>query len=280
MNLTQARGPCCKAAGPCSPHPVLLQSLWDYVVCQLAPTVTSPFFPALLAFSCFIAFSLPFAVIDVLGKSCPFLYKYKIQKDKRPTLKMMGLCLRHALYNHTVYVSPAVVINQLWMPVAPLPMAAPTLIELVVEVLGCTLLFDFQYFVWHVLHHRVGWLYKNFHAIHHEYVAPFALSSQYLGSVELLTMGFWSSTNPVLLKCHPLSAWASNVVSIWMSVEDHIGYDFPWSLHRLVPCGLYGGARAHDLHHRKPNTNYAPFFRHWDMICGTTYVEHDKEQEA
>ncbi|XP_069078447.1 cholesterol 25-hydroxylase-like protein 1, member 1 [Pleurodeles waltl] len=253
--------------------PVFLQPLWDYVIYQLQPAVTSPFFSVLLAFSGFLIFSFPFAVIDVLGQSCPFLFKYKIQKDKQPTIKMMGLCMWHALYNHVIYVCPAVVINQLWMPPGPLPVEAPTLKQLLLEVLGCLLLFDFQYFVWHVLHHRIGWLYKNIHAVHHQNTAPFSWSSQQLSGVELLSMGFWSSTNPILLECHPLAAWSSNLVSIWMSVEDHVGYDFPWCLHNVIPFGLYGGARAHDIHHQKPNTNYAPFFGHWDMIFGTSHVK-------
>lgn len=59
------------------------------------------------------------------------------------------------------------------------------------------------------------------------------------------------------------------VVNIWLSVEDHCGYQLPWALDRLVPFGLYGGAAHHDLHHIHSKCNYAPYFTHWDLLAGT-----------
>ncbi|MEE6514965.1 hypothetical protein FKM82_023429, partial [Ascaphus truei] len=248
---------------------LFLQPFWDDVLADFGDLLGSPFFPVLLAFSGFLGFSFPFAVLDLVGERCPLLYQYKIQKDKRPTIRMMGLCVKRAVSNHLVYVFPTVLLNGLWMPPAPLPAMAPSVCTLLVEVFGCLLLFDFQYFIWHVLHHKNYWLYKKLHAVHHKYVAPFSWSSQNLGGYELMTLGFWSSTNPVRLRCHPLTAWTCNLLSIWMSVDDHIGYDFPWSLSHVMPFGLYGGALAHDLHHQRPDTNFAPFFGHWDLIFGT-----------
>ncbi|KAM4038466.1 cholesterol 25-hydroxylase-like protein 1, member 1 [Anomaloglossus baeobatrachus] len=249
---------------------LLLQPFWDYILAEFGGPVTSPAFPVLLAFSGFVCFSLPFAIIDILGERCQFFYQYKIQKDKQPTIRMMIFCVWRAVINHVIYVFPVVFLNWLWMPPVFLPVSAPSICTLLGEVLGCLLLFDLQYFIWHVLHHKNLWLYKKVHAIHHEYVAPFSWSSQNLSGYELMTVGFWSTMNPLQLGCHPLTSWTCNLISIWMSVDDHIGYNFPWSLHRIFPLGLYGGALAHDMHHQKPGTNFAPFFRHWDLICGTT----------
>ncbi|KAI9529809.1 hypothetical protein NQZ68_008048 [Dissostichus eleginoides] len=100
-------------------------------------------------------------------------------------------------------------------------------------------------------------------------MAPFSWSTEHLSPSELMTVGLWSNQDPLILKCHPLTSWCVIVFSIWMSVEDHIGYDLPWSLNHLVPFGLLGGAPAHDMHHQKPNSNYAPFFSHWDRLFGT-----------
>uniref|UniRef100_A0A4W5ML42 Cholesterol 25-hydroxylase n=1 Tax=Hucho hucho TaxID=62062 RepID=A0A4W5ML42_9TELE len=61
------------------------------------------------------------------------------------------------------------------------------------------------------------------------------------------------------------------VLNSWLSVEDHSGNDLPWSTHRLVPFGLYGGAPHHDLHHLKFKSNYAPYFTHWDRVYGTLH---------
>ncbi|XP_075061348.1 cholesterol 25-hydroxylase-like protein 1, member 1 [Mixophyes fleayi] len=181
----------------------------------------------------------------------------------------MTLCIWKSVSNYVIYVFPTVLLNWMWMPHVLLPVKAPSVCTLLGEVLGCLLLFDFQYYIWHILHHKNHWLYKKVHAVHHKYIAPFSWSSQYLGGYELITVGFWSSINPIRLGCHPLTSWTCNVLSIWMSVDDHIGYNFPWSLNHILPFDLYGGALAHDLHHQRPDKNFAPFFRHWDLIFGT-----------
>ncbi|XP_078055949.1 cholesterol 25-hydroxylase-like protein 1, member 1 [Mustelus asterias] len=257
----------------------ILQLLWDYIRLHHASTVLSPVFPVLLAFCGYLAFCIPFTLMDLAGERLPFLHKYKIQ-ESQPDVRMMGLCLWQAVFNHLVYVLPAVAIN--WSRSSPnaLPTKAPTLAQFLTGVVSCLLVFDFQYYIWHRLHHSNRWLYKTFHAIHHEYVAPFSWATQYLGGWELLAFGFWSNTTPLLLKCHPLTTWAFMLLSVWMSVEDHIGYDLPWSLHRVTPWGMCGGAPAHDLHHQKPNTNFAPFFTHLDRVFGTACTLQGSQEGA
>uniref|UniRef100_A0A671SN68 Cholesterol 25-hydroxylase like 1, tandem duplicate 1 n=1 Tax=Sinocyclocheilus anshuiensis TaxID=1608454 RepID=A0A671SN68_9TELE len=123
------------------------------------------------------------------------------------------------------------------MPTPPLPAVAPTVWELISGGLGVLLIFDAQYF-WHLVHHKNPHLYRMVHAIHHDYISPFSWSTQPLSAVELMTV-------------------------------DHIGYDLPYSPSHLVPFGLLGGAMAHDIHHQKPSSNFAPFFSHWDRFFGT-----------
>uniref|UniRef100_A0A671RW89 Cholesterol 25-hydroxylase-like protein 1, member 1 n=1 Tax=Sinocyclocheilus anshuiensis TaxID=1608454 RepID=A0A671RW89_9TELE len=229
----------------------LLQPLWDFLLFRYYTLVSSPFFPVLLAFSCYFIFSVPFAILDVLGERAP-LFEYKIQKQRRPTVGMMLRTLGTAVYNHLVFVLPAVLISN----------------ELISGALGVLLIFDTQYFFWHLAHHKNPHLYRWVHAIHHDYISPFSWSTQHLSAVELMTVGFWSNIDPILLKCHPLTIWTLSVFSIWMSVEDHIGYDLPYLPGHLVPFGLHGGAMAHDIHHQKPSSNFAPFFSHWDRLFG------------
>ncbi|XDV28716.1 hypothetical protein PO909_031933 [Leuciscus waleckii] len=211
----------------------LLQPLWDHLYYQHYSQVSSPFFPVLLAFSSYFIFCAPFALLDVLGEKAP-LFKYKIQKERRPTVGMMLRTLGTAVYNQLVFVLPAVLITNVVMPAPPLPAV---------------------YFLWHMVHHKNPHLYRLIHAIHHDYISPFSWSTQHLSGVELMTVGFWM--------------WTITVFSIWMSVEDHIGYDLPYSPSHLVPFGLLGGAMAHDMHHQKPSSNFAPFFSHWDRLVGT-----------
>lgn len=254
---------------PFRPPDRLLQPLWDHLCLHHRSLISSPFFLVFLAFFSYCFFSVPFAVLDLLGEKVPSFHKYKIQPDRQPTLRMMVKSFMTALFNHIFFVLPAVIISTFFLPAPILPKEAPTLTELVTESLASLLLFDTQYFIWHYIHHKNSQLYRWVHAVHHEYMAPFSWSTEELSIPELMTVGFWSNMDPVFLKCHPLSIWCVTVFSLWMSVEDHIGYDLPWALNHLVPFGLLGGAPAHDMHHQKPSSNYAPFFRHWDRIFGT-----------
>ncbi|KAB0392025.1 hypothetical protein E2I00_004056 [Balaenoptera physalus] len=106
--------------------------------------------------------------------------------------------------------------------------------------------------------------------------SPFALATQYMSVGELLSLGFFDMMNVLLLQCHPLTVLTFHVVNIWLSVEDHSGYDFPWSTHKLVPFGWYGGVEHHDLHHSQFTCNFAPYFTHWDRILGTLRSAHSK----
>ncbi|XP_078129888.1 cholesterol 25-hydroxylase-like protein [Sander vitreus] len=155
-----------------------------------------------------------------------------------------------------------------WRPVFSPPLA-PDMLTVVKDVLARLLLFDMQYFLWHLLHHKVFWLYHFFHKEHHLYTATFSLATENTGVWEMLSLTFFAALNPALLDCHPLTEMLFFVTNMYLSVEAHSGYEFPWSPHRLVPCGLYGGARHHDLHHLKFKVNYAPYFTHWDRLLGT-----------
>lgn len=35
---------------------------------------------------------------------------------------------------------------------------------------------------------------------------------------------------------------------LFQAVDSHSGYDFPWSLNKLIP--FWGGAEKHDFHHQ------------------------------
>uniref|UniRef100_A0AAR2KAR7 Fatty acid hydroxylase domain-containing protein n=1 Tax=Pygocentrus nattereri TaxID=42514 RepID=A0AAR2KAR7_PYGNA len=247
----------------------LFCSLWDYMRLHHSDTLRSPLFPVILSVSSYFVLCLPYLLCDLVGEKWPAVHRYKIQPCKLPTASMIRRCIGITLRNHIFLVFPAAVAQWAWRPPVPLPEKAPMLLELVGGVVGNLLLFDLQYFIWHLLHHKVRWLYVTFHAIHHEFSAPFVLATQCIGGWELVTVGFWTTLNPILLRCHILTAWAFMVAHVYVSVEDHCGYDFPWSSSRLIPFAIYGGPSKHDVHHQKPNTNFAPHFSHWDKMFGT-----------
>lgn len=252
---------------------MLLQSLWDFILGYNA-WLRSPFFPVLFSLSVYLTFCLPFVVLDLLSPRLAWIRTFKIQQKSHVSWTMMWSCLALSLYNHVVFLFPLTVLHWFWRP-ASFIAEAPGTLRLIWDVVACLLLFDFQYFIWHLLHHKVPWLYRTFHKVHHKHTTTFALTTEYSGAWETLSLGFFASVNPLLLGCHPLTEMLFYVLNIWLSVEDHSGYDLPWSTHRLVPFGLYGGAPHHDLHHLKFKFNYAPYFTHWDRVFGTLHKNSD-----
>lgn len=247
----------------------LLQPVWDYLQQNHESTLRSPLFPVVLSVSAYLGLVLCYTVLDLLAPTWPSIRRYQIHQDRTVTWSNISTTLALTTYNHLLYIFPAAVAQWLWRPPVPLPREAPTVSAFLLGIAGCTVVFDFQYYLWHLLHHRVGWLYRTFHALHHQYRQPFSLVTQYLSAWELFSVGFWATVDPLLLQCHCLTAWAFMLFNVWVSTEDHCGYDFPWATHRLIPFGLWGGALRHDAHHQQPGTNFAPFFAHWDWLGGT-----------
>ncbi|MEQ2240175.1 Cholesterol 25-hydroxylase-like protein [Ilyodon furcidens] len=250
---------------------MLLQPVWSFLLGH-SSLLRSPFFPVFFSLSVYLTFCLPFLLLDLLSCRWNLVRRYKLQSQSSVSWASVWNCLALTLYNHLIFIFPLTVLNWYLRPVL-LPLEAPPLPHLLAQVLVCLLLFDFQSFIWHLAHHKVPWLYRTFHKLHHTYTSTSALTAEYSGAWETLSLGLFAAANPLLLGCHPLTEMVFFIVNIWLSVEDHCGYDLPWATHRLIPFGLYGGSRHHDLHHLKSKYNYAPYFTHWDRLAGTLYME-------
>ncbi|XP_042290156.1 cholesterol 25-hydroxylase-like protein [Thunnus maccoyii] len=245
---------------------LLLQILWDCLREQ--SLLGSPFFPVLFSLTVHLSCCLPYICLDILCPRLSVVRRFKIQPQSTVTWVMTWRCLRKILYNHFCYIFPLSVVYWYWRPVVSPPLA-PAMLSVVEDVVACLLLFDMQYFFWHLLHHKVSWLYYFFHKEHHLYTATFSLATENTGVWEMLSLSFFTTLNPALLDCHPLTEMLFFITNMYLSVEAHSGYEFPWSPHKLVPFSLYGGAQHHDFHHLKFKVNYAPYFTHWDRLFGT-----------
>uniref|UniRef100_UPI0037E71885 cholesterol 25-hydroxylase-like protein n=1 Tax=Semicossyphus pulcher TaxID=241346 RepID=UPI0037E71885 len=245
---------------------LLLQNLWDWLLQQ--SLLRSPFFPVFFSLTVHLSCCLPYICLDMLCSRLPLVRRFKVQPQSRLTWAMVRRCLCKILHNHVCFILPLSVVHWYWRPVSSPPLA-PEMWSVFTDVLACLLLFDTQYFLWHLLHHKVSWLYRFFHKEHHFYTSTFSLSTEHTSAWEMLSLSFFTTLNAALLDCHPLTEMLFYITHMYLSVEAHSGYEFPWSPHRLVPFDLYGGARHHDLHHLKSKVNYAPYFTHWDRLFGT-----------
>ncbi|KAF1373435.1 hypothetical protein PFLUV_G00238830 [Perca fluviatilis] len=253
---------------------MLLQPVWSFLLGH-SSVLTSPVFPVIFSLGVYLSLCAPYLLLDVLSVRCAWLRRYKLQPHAAADWASLRRCVALTLYNHLIYIFPLTLLH--WYvaparlgPAAPVAVAvAPAVSGVLVQLLACLLLFDFQSFVWHLLHHRVPWLYRHFHKVHHTFPSPSALTTEHSSAWETLSLGFFAAVTPLVLGVHPLSELCFYVVNMYLSVEDHCGYALPWATHRLVPLGLYGGAKHHDLHHLKSTVNFAPYFTHWDRLAGT-----------
>ena len=113
----------------------------------------------------------------------------------------------------------------------------PTPWEMVWEIAFCSLCEDFMFYCTHRILHT-GWCYKHIHKLHHEQSQPVSIGSEYAHPLEILISNFIPFyVGPVLLqqRIHyvTLSLWGMYLVC--EAVENHCGYDFPWTPFRLIP---------------------------------------------
>ena len=252
---------------------VFLQPFWDYLRNSYGTFLSSPCFPILWGIGTYSVFCLVYFVFDLAGPRWPWIHSHKIDSRREIPWEEVKKVLYYSLKNNVIFVLPTSVI-QIWTtPVIDLPEKAPSLIEMAWHMALCLFIYDTEYYFWHIAHHKIRFLYRTIHALHHEIRPPFAFATQYMHPIEVFFTAFFTVSTPLLLGVHPLTNWIWIAYGVFFSVEDHSGYEFPFSLGRLLPGGIYGGARHHTGHHMKPMKNFEPFFTWWDRLFGT--YQHD-----
>jgi len=243
-----------------------LQPLWNLVLRYDFHTINTIFFYLAI----YMTAVLPWMICDLYGKNW-WIQKYKIQPDKDVTPEQVRKAVLLTMWNNMVYVLPMAVAQWVYQPLEELPVLAPTLFEFIWQPFAALAILDVEYFIWHVLHHKVRWLYRHVHSVHHQYSSPSSWVTQYLHPWELISNGTFSTTAPWVIGCHPLTEVWYQIFAVWGSVEIHSGYDLPFMLHKCIHrwCPFWGGSPSHDMHHQKPSTNFAPFYTYLDILCGT-----------
>jgi len=244
----------------------ILQPVWDFIKDGREDALRSPLFPPMLAVTFYLIAASICTVVDLFGQDIPIIKRYRFQPERKLNWAMVRNTLGNAFWNHLLLVFPMATVQLIWVPPTPLPIVAPTLWEFCWHQIAWTFLFDFEYWAWHAIHHRVKFLYRWCHAVHHQYSAPFALSTQYLHPWEIFFVGFGITLTPWFFAPHCMTYWSWFVLTNWMSIEDHCGYNLPWAAHHWIP--IYGGGPAHDMHHMRPLTNFEPWLNWLDYLAG------------
>lgn len=146
--------------------------------------------------------------------------------------------------------------------------AAPTTIQIMRDVTGALLLYDFLFFCGHYLLHKVPFLYRTVHKKHHTVDEVRACDQVRLSlGEEVLDVGF-SIIALNALSVHPLSRSIYNIIIVFLLTELHSGFDFPWTPQNVIPFGIATGSRRHHYHHRFGHHYYQKFFFTFDRLFG------------
>lgn len=145
-----------------------------------------------------------------------------------------------------------------------------------VSVVLALILHD-TYFYWmhRTLHHPS--LYKKFHLVHHQSVNPSPWASYSFHAVEAVLEAL---IVPLTLFLIPINAWgllAFTMTSFIINVYGHLGYEIaPKWVRNSVLFKVFNTSVHHNLHHSKFQGNYGLYFRFWDRVMGTEFVDYEQ----
>ncbi|KAJ1567390.1 C-4 sterol methyl oxidase, partial [Cladochytrium tenue] len=197
---------------------------------------------------------LPYYIMDQI----PFFLKYKIQGTPAPIAHVWKV-LYYVTVSQALVMLPMMtcfyascVILGVEVYSVPFP---PLWLVALQQVWFAVCEDTFHYWL-HRAAHEVPWIYRNVHKVHHEFTKPFGIAAEYAHPLEVLFLGLgffvgplsWALLAPALapasaparlrqLHVAGVAAWVA--VRVILTVDDHSGYDFPWSLHRALP--FWGG---------------------------------------
>ncbi|XP_078581730.1 cholesterol 25-hydroxylase-like [Branchiostoma floridae x Branchiostoma japonicum] len=260
-----------------------IDSLWFYL--RQHVLYQTVYFETWFVVFCYSIIAL---VPEAMAK-VPFFSKYRLERSltaPRPsipqlmtegTLYMLPLA---ALDTVIVKRFPEVPENALelkrldWIQRArALPERAPTLGQIVLQVAAALIIYDAMFFVIHYSVHRNAFLYRTIHAHHHDHPAGLhGRVTNRLTVAERLALVLSANFSLRLVSAHPLSRTGFIIVFIGLLVENHAGFDLPWSYDKIIPFGLMGGAARHHAHHVYGARQYQPFFTYID-----NYMEQSKK---
>ena len=196
-------------------------------------------------------------------------HKNKIQKDWYPSLSdILELAIPQTLIilslNGLSWVHFFIYPNYRQV----LPEYAPTIYEFCWKLIFSLLFGDFLVYIEHILQHRVPFLRKNVHYVHHKYSAVFSWAGLYVHPIEIFIVIMCQLIPLWLIQAHPLIIWTHMIIWTILLDEEHSGYDEWWSPSNLITT-IGGGAAPHDIHHYNPNYNFGFICTYWDKLFNT-----------
>ncbi len=148
-----------------------------------------------------------------------------------------------------------------------LPAHPPTVAQILVQLVGSFVIYDLLFFLVHYAGHKNLWLYRHFHASHHDHDQIHSRVTNQLAVPERIALVLCANNALKIMGSHVLTRMLFVPLFLAWLTENHCGYSFPWTLDKVVPFGLVGGSPAHYQHHCQGERNYQPFFTYIDRYA-------------
>ena len=127
---------------------------------------------------------------------------------------------------------------------------------------------DFFMYLAHITEHRLSWLYRSGHKLHHKWRNPRlfdAFSGHIFDTTLMILIPLYLTANLVHANCGSYIVFGTTYSAYLMII--HSEYALPWdSVARNLGIGT---AHDHNVHHTKVVYNFGHFFMVWDQLFGT-----------
>nr|XP_026696609.1 LOW QUALITY PROTEIN: fatty acid hydroxylase domain-containing protein 2 [Ciona intestinalis] len=199
---------------------------------------------SLVHFISFLVLNAFFMYVDFTGKP-KWMLKYKIQKDKNfpvESRRFFWACCAVVLFNEIL----SCVLIYLSYPIMKLTgmscdQPVPQLWKMYLLYVGFGYLNIIAFFYLHKLMHHPS-IYKYFHKMHHEWVAPISIASVYSHPIDHIFSNFVPYfIGPVLLGSHLSLTWWWIIYAQMESSYHHSNYHLPF----------LSSPQYHNYHHVK-----------------------------
>jgi sterol desaturase/sphingolipid hydroxylase (fatty acid hydroxylase superfamily) len=229
---------------------------------------------ALLSMMAFACHNVFYAVL--YHYEIPFFDQYRV--DDKPWhweslgpegwQEMLKNTLGLVLFNFIGVTFPLMYINARYLFGTPFRLDSDSVGsggEMFWQLMFCLVLEDFGFHHAHQLLHtkQFYWIHK----VHHRYHAPIGIASVYAHPIEYVLGNVLPSA---MLLQNRMHGWT---FCVWLAfrasaaVENHSGYEFPWSMYQAIP--FKAPTEYHDFHHSKNLGTYSGVLRFWDWVYGT-----------
>lgn len=144
-----------------------------------------------------------------------------------------------------------------------------------VETVIAILLLDYTLYLWHVLTHRVPWLWRM-HVVHHVDLDLDVSTAVRFHAAELLVSVLWRAGQIVCIGVSPqtLSLWQT--LTLLSVLFHHSNVRLPIAVERWLVC-IIVTPRMHGIHHSimkdETDSNWSSGFTIWDRLHGTLRLD-------